>query len=215
MSGVSGTLSPLISGRWDADCVPGVDTIEALTAAVQDFDAARLGCKSTRTPMPPSGSLCCGPAWCCWATVKPPDEGGPGLTEQTIRSREAASTPFLLDEVQLHGIAQTPVLVEELIAWVTHLAMSKELGRGFPSPVTSLRVSRSRFEEPVRRVGRRQPASLRPIMSRCQVGQYHRDRACVDVGARSADWDFLGRLLHDRAGEHCGSRRGQPRADVR
>ena len=38
--------------------MPGVETIEALIAAVQAFDAAPLGLQvAPRTPMPPSGSL--------------------------------------------------------------------------------------------------------------------------------------------------------------
>jgi hypothetical protein len=44
----------------------------------------RWGCRWTRTPPPPSGSHCGGPAWCCWVRC----------------------TAW-----------QTPVLVDELIAW--------------------------------------------------------------------------------------------------
>jgi len=65
--------------------VPGVDTIEALTAAVQAFDATPLGLQV--------------------------DPDADAAVRQSLRRTGLV----LLGE--RHGIEQTPVLVEELIAW--------------------------------------------------------------------------------------------------
>jgi hypothetical protein len=65
--------------------VPGVDTIEALMAAVQAFDATPLGLQV--------------------------DSDADAAVRQSLQRTGLV----LLGEG--HGIAQTPVLVEELIAW--------------------------------------------------------------------------------------------------
>ena len=65
--------------------MPGVDTIEALTAAVQAFDATPLGLQVDRD------------------------------ADAAVRESVRRTGLVLLGEG--HGIAQTPVLVEELIAW--------------------------------------------------------------------------------------------------
>ena len=72
------------SREWDPERVPGVDTIEALTSAVQAFDAAPLGLQ-----------------------VDPDAEAA---VLQSVRRTGL----LLLGET--HGVAQTPVLLEELIA---------------------------------------------------------------------------------------------------
>jgi hypothetical protein len=74
-----------MSGEWDPEQVPGVDTIEALTAAVQAFDATPLGLQVD------------------------PD------ADAAVRRSLRRTGLVLLGEG--HGIAQTPVLVDELIAW--------------------------------------------------------------------------------------------------
>jgi hypothetical protein len=79
-----GALTPDIA-RWDPEWVPGVDTIEALTAAAQAFDATLLGLRVD------------------------PD------AEAAVRESLRRTGLLLLGET--HGVAQTPVLVEELIAW--------------------------------------------------------------------------------------------------
>jgi hypothetical protein len=65
--------------------VPGVDTIEALTAAAQAFDPRPLGLQVD------------------------PD------AEAAVRESLGRTGLVLLGEI--HGVAQTPVLVDELIAW--------------------------------------------------------------------------------------------------
>ena len=65
--------------------MPGVDTIEALTAAAQAFDATPLGLQVD------------------------PD------TEAAVR--ESLQRTGLVLLVETHGVAHTPVLLEELIAW--------------------------------------------------------------------------------------------------
>ena len=47
--------------------MPGVDTIEALTAAVQAFDATPLGLQVDPDADAAVRQSCGGPAWCCWA----------------------------------------------------------------------------------------------------------------------------------------------------
>jgi hypothetical protein len=65
--------------------VPGVDTIEALTAAVHAFDATPLGLQV--------------------------DSDAAAAVRESLRRTGLV----LLGET--HGVAQTPVLAEELIAW--------------------------------------------------------------------------------------------------
>jgi hypothetical protein len=65
--------------------VPGIEEIEALTAAAQDFDATPLGLRVDSD------------------------------AEAAVRESLRRTGLVLLGE--LHGVAQTPVLVEELIAW--------------------------------------------------------------------------------------------------
>src|SRR4029453_11457991 len=84
-AGRSRAQAPTESREWDPERVPGGDTMEALTAAVQAFDATPLGLQ-----------------------VDPDAEAA------VLRSLRRTGL-LLLGET--HGVAQTPVLVEELIAW--------------------------------------------------------------------------------------------------
>jgi hypothetical protein len=70
---------------WDPERMPGVNTIEALTSAVQAFDATPLGLQVD------------------------PD------ADAAVRESLQRTGMVLLGEA--HGMAETPVLVEELIAW--------------------------------------------------------------------------------------------------
>jgi hypothetical protein len=74
------------SREWDPERVPGVDTIEALTAAVEAFDASPLGLL-----------------------------GDPDAEAAVLQSLRRTGLLLLGER---HGVAQTPVLVEELIAWL-------------------------------------------------------------------------------------------------